>query len=133
MASTVPFLSEGKFIMLGSTCARKMGFIDVFSDDAFAQHCLGPRCPQRMHSHPAPAPGSQHLAAGFVGEQGWPGCGAHRKRGPSSTHTMSTWLCFPHAFECLPTPVFGRNAGTLNVTERCSPEVLGPRNGHHFR
>lgn len=41
MALTVPFLSEGKFIMLGSTRIRKMGFIDVFSDYALALHCLG--------------------------------------------------------------------------------------------
>lgn len=41
MALTVPFLSEGKFIMLGSTWIRKMGFIDVFSDYALAQYCLG--------------------------------------------------------------------------------------------
>jgi len=59
MASTVPFLSEGKFIMLGSTWVREMGFIDVFSDDALAQGFSGPQCPQRVHSHPAPDPGGK--------------------------------------------------------------------------
>lgn len=107
MASTVPFLSEGKFIMLGSTWVRKMGFVDVFADDALPQRCLEPRCSQRMHSHPAPAPGSQHL----VGEQGWPGCGAHVKRDPPSTPTVNTWPCFPHTSESLPVPILGGTLG----------------------
>ena len=97
MASTVPFLSEGKFIMLGSTWVRKMGFIDVFSDDALAQRCLGPQCPQRMHSHPVPALGFPAPRGWVCGRAGLAWLWCSQKTGSSlHLHHEHMALLFPH-------------------------------------
>lgn len=131
MALTVPFLSEGKFIMLGSTWIRKMGFIDVFSDYALAQYCLGLTedafLPSASPGLPAPhiwVCGRRRLAWLWCSNE--MGSSLHLHHDHKALLFLRVWMSPYSHFQ-------GEHRhGECDLRKRYSPKVLRPKNGHNF-